>query len=123
MILPLLPLLTSTRCQTRPDGMAANFSAGATYWRCTLTHKGKRMSVYYSMGSALKGSPDAKYVLESLFMDAQTPDAFPAFCSEFGYDEDSRKAEATWKACRSIGIRLQKLLGRDFDGVKEEVEQ
>lgn len=33
--------------------------------------------------------------------------SFADFCDEFGYDEDSRKAEQTYNACRSVGIALE----------------
>jgi len=39
-------------------------------------------------------------VLYSLVMDAQSGmDNFADFCANLGYDEDSRQAEATWRAC------------------------
>jgi hypothetical protein len=37
---------------------------------------------------------------------------FEEFCSEFGYDNDSRTAERTWKAC----IRAMRKLQRIYDG-------
>lgn len=38
--------------------------------------------------------------------------AFPFrdFCADFGYDEDSRKALKTWKTCKSMEKRLQRVL-------------
>jgi len=40
---------------------------------------------------------------------------FSEWCSEFGYDSDSRKALATYDKCRRLGSRVRKFLGRDFD--------
>ena len=34
---------------------------------------------------------------------------------EFGYDEDSRKAEKTHKACLKIAANMRRLLGEDFE--------
>jgi len=40
---------------------------------------------------------------------------FEEFCSEFGYDTDSRKAENTHKACLKVGENIKRLLGDDYD--------
>ena len=37
---------------------------------------------------------------------------FGEFCGEFGYDEDSRKAHETWRAC----VKAKKSLKRIYDG-------
>lgn len=37
---------------------------------------------------------------------------FEEFCREFGYDEDSRRAEKTWKACKRSTEKLRRI----FDG-------
>jgi hypothetical protein len=42
-------------------------------------------------------------------------DSFEAFCSEFGYDTDSRTAERTYNACRDCAAAMQRILGDDFD--------
>lgn len=49
--------------------------------------------------------PDQADVMWSLCMDASTcisSPTFEDFCSEFGYDTDSRSALATWDECRKI---------------------
>lgn len=43
-------------------------------------------------------------------LEYNTPESFEEFCSEYGYDTDSRKAEKTWKAC----LRQSKALRRIF---------
>jgi hypothetical protein len=118
----LLPTLTSTQVDAPTD--ASDWDASASHWRCTLTYQGRRMSVQYHMGSAHKGKPDLLSVLGSLFLDASSGDVdFSDFCSEFGYDADSRKAEKTWKACASMHVRLHKLLGQDYDLIREYVDE
>lgn len=95
------------------------------HWRCTLRHQGRRMSVVYSMGRGHNGmEPQAKEVLESLFLDASSASArdFADFCAEFGYDTDSRRAERIYKACQSTAMRLRKLLGDDYEAVRATVE-
>ena len=37
------------------------------------------------------------------------------FCSELGYDSDSRKAERVWRACQETPGYMQKLFGADFE--------
>ena len=46
-------------------------------------------------------------VLASISGDYHCPDTFEEFCSEYGYDEDSRSAEATFKRCRDLSGRLR----------------
>ena len=111
-------LHTATRIPSRPDMDPADaWNAKARHFRVTLRRidqSGKtlaRMSVYYSQGSAHTESPTLADVLTSLRSDATAPASFADFCSECGYDQDSRKAEKTWKACRSIAVRMRKLLG------------
>lgn len=57
--------------------------------------------------------PDAVGVVYSLCSDADAIDAggFEAWASDFGYDTDSRKAEATYRACVDTGLKLRAALG------------
>lgn len=41
------------------------------------------------------------------------PKSFSDFCSEYGYDEDSRKAEKTHRACLEQSARLEKIFSED----------
>ena len=99
-------------------------SAGMDHWRCTLTYKGRRMSVIFSMGRGHDGrEPEAKEVLNSLLMDATCAgESFEDFCGNCGYDTDSRKAERIYKACQSINVRVDKLLGNNREAVRLMVE-
>lgn len=65
--------------------------------------------------------PSLVDVLHCIFSDAQSGENdFPDFCAELGYDEDSRKAEATWRACRDTGAALHRLFtGEQFDRLAE----
>ena len=57
----------------------------------------------------------------SLYMDAQTVahgQTFADFCADYGYDEDSRKAEATFNACRDQWAALVRL-GGDLDALSD----
>jgi hypothetical protein len=57
--------------------------------------------------------PDACDVLHSLLMDAEAIDCatFEEWADNFGYDADSRSAEATYRACLEIGLKLRAGLG------------
>lgn len=41
-------------------------------------------------------------------------ETFEDFCSNFGYDTDSRKAEATWKACQTATAQAQRVITEDL---------
>lgn len=61
-------------------------------------------------------APKAESVLDSLAMDASSYENarnFEDFAAEFGYDTDSRKAEAMYRACGDTAKELRHLLGRD----------
>lgn len=57
--------------------------------------------------------PDLADVLASLCMDAAAIDCatFEEWARESGYDTDSRKAEAIYRACLEIGLKLRNRLG------------
>ena len=61
--------------------------------------------------------PTAARDLENLQGDAQAGESLPLkdFCSELGYDSDSRKAERVWRACQETRGHMQKLFGADFE--------
>jgi len=85
-------------------------------YRVRLTYKRRIYSFDYFMGLALAHEPAAYDTLESLLSEAQCGDnSFEEFCAELGYDTDSRKAEATYKACHKTRQALQRFLGDDFN--------
>ena len=57
--------------------------------------------------------PSIPDVLHSLSMDADVIDAgdFEGWAIEFGYDTDSRKAEALYRTCLGIALKLRAALG------------
>lgn len=36
-------------------------------------------------------------------------ESFEDFCSEYGYDTDSRKAEKVWKACKRAAVKFSRI--------------
>ena len=88
----------------------------ARHWTVTLKYQGRQMSVEFWQGSAHTKEPTAADALSSIILDANCGEqTFEDFCSEFGYDSDSRKAEKTWKACAKTAPKVRRLLGDDFD--------
>jgi len=72
-------------------------------------------------------APELDNVLDCLRSDSECWENsrnFEDFCSELGYDTDSRKAESIYKACGEIAKELKFLLGSDnYKKLLEEVER
>ncbi len=57
-------------------------------------------------------TPDAASLIDCLKLDSSLgEDSFSDFCGNIGADEDSRKAEASWRECQESGRKLRSLLG------------
>jgi hypothetical protein len=64
--------------------------------------------------------PTLDGVLYSLILDSEACSmTFAEWCGEFGYDEDSRKAMATYLACQENGQKLRKAGVTDLDAARE----
>lgn len=75
------------------------------------SEKKKCMRVEYNGQVYFAHVPKLNNVLYSLAMDAQCgAETFQDFCSNFGYDIDSRKALAIYEACQDSGIKLRKVM-------------
>jgi len=108
-------------------------SENMDHWKCVLARRestGKRynarkdgtaivarMTVYFSMGYGHNGkAPKVADVLDCLSSDAsgfENARSFEDWCSEYGYDTDSRKAEKTFKTVEHQAKRLSNFLGSD----------
>ena len=103
----------------------SEWDAEAKHWSVKLeryTEDGKRrtFTTFFSQGSAFKNSPSCADVLNCLVNDATLGEmTFKDFCSEFGYDEDSRNAEKTWQICVKVAPKVREFLGKHFDAVLE----
>jgi hypothetical protein len=87
-------------------------------WRVTLSYRGHKLSVDFFQGMAHEKEPTAADVLSCLISDATSVEntrSFEEWCSDFGCDTDSRKAEKAFKACEAMVPKLRRLLGDDFD--------
>ena len=94
-------------------------------WGITL-HRGHRsFTTQYRSGTGHGGkAPGVAEVLRAIESDANAGDrTFEEFCDEFGYDQDSRKAERIWRACRGVGKRIRRFLGDDYRRVSEAARE
>ena len=66
--------------------------------------------------------PSAYDVLACISGDVNCPDTFKDFCSEYGYDEDSRKAEQTFKRCRALAVKLQEFFTEQEQTDLQEIQ-
>lgn len=97
--------------RTTPDDFA-----GHNPYRVTLRKGRRQLSTDFFTGSGWRKEPGAADVLSCLCSDAYAGEqTFEDFCSDMGMDQDSRKAERIWRACKAIAPKLRRFLGEDFD--------
>lgn len=92
------------------------------HWKCQLRSEGRRMTVAdFTMGSGRGGrAPTCEEVLNCLAMDAagvENSRSFEEWAGEYGYDADSRKAEAIYKACQSQTRKLKQFMSTHFEAL------
>lgn len=75
-----------------------------------------KLSLYTKLSFRQKLTPTLRDVVHSLLLDGEASfsgESFEDWCSTFGYDTDSRKAEETWRACVKTGSDMRKALSMD----------
>lgn len=83
-----------------------------TIFKNRFERNSKQFIMFYSMGLGIKGKPDLTSVLECLQVDISScNETFDDWCSNLGYDTDSRKALDTYLTCQNIESRLRLFLG------------
>ena len=93
-----------------PEG----WTPGTNAWKVKLSMGPKRLTVPFYTGPGCKGEPSAADVLACIVSDALAGEmSFHEFCREFGYDDDSRKAKATHRACQGMA-KVRGFLGKHF---------
>lgn len=105
------------------DILSCDYSAGIghvpSYKYYGMADLGKAVEFELEHGREAKsGKPimsDATDVLASLVIDSGAIDSadFEEWANDLGYDTDSRKAEAIYRACLEIGLKLRVELGDD----------
>jgi hypothetical protein len=79
------------------------------WWR--INHKGPKR-------------PSAADIISALMSDASSgADTFEDFCSNLGYDTDSRRAMDTYLACQAASTAMRRLLGQHYTAVSEAAQE
>lgn len=111
------------RVDQRKDGLNGDWDAAARHFRCRIKCGRRAFGLYFSQGSAHTAAPTPADVLNCLVSDAQSYDNandFEDWCSEYGYDTDSRKAERTWRAVKKQAEQLKRTVGdKAYEALKE----
>lgn len=96
------------------------------HYKVILKRGRKRMTVYFSMGSAHTREPEIPEVLDSLISDAAgfaNAQRFEDGCGEYGYDTDSRTAETTFKVVEAQAGKLEQFLGDEYEHALWQTER
>lgn len=76
----------------------------------TLRKDGKSMRIHFGQSLAKGSTPPDEYdIIACLTKD--DPGSFENFCSDFGYDTDSRRAEKTYKAVKAEWKKMLRVFG------------
>ena len=86
-------------------------------WTVLLRYRGRQMKLNFWTGS-MAGEPNTHDVVTCVTMDCSgfsNSRSFEDWASEYGYDTDSRKAEAIYKAVQIECRKFSQLMGDDYD--------
>lgn len=97
----------------RPD---KDWKHQASAWECE--HGVPASYLFGNFQAAIKATPimpDPCDVLHSLLLDGDPIDhpTYESWASDLGFDADSRKGEAAYRACLEIGLKLRAAIGED----------
>lgn len=99
-------------------------------WRCTFSIPGssrRPLTIEFRRGIGHDGKrPPKDEVLDCLLADASgvaDGESFEEWCSNYGFDTDSRLAEKTYVACLKQTERLRTFLGGKFDSYLYDTER
>jgi hypothetical protein len=114
-------LMDAKRIGKRPDRAGDQYDKSAFHYKVNIYMNGLTgFDIYYSMGSAHVDDsgrpkypelPDVLDCLASDYSSYKNALDFEDFASEFGYDADSRKAEAIYNSLEELTIKMEDLLG------------
>lgn len=95
---------------------ASDWGPGARHYRATIRKGRPSMMVDYSQGAGITDDPQLADVLDSLaseFAGVDNSRDFADWCSEYGYSDDSRKAERIYRAIIKQRYSLERVIGDD----------
>jgi len=115
-----------------PDRASVSFLLAPDEHSVLSMHPGKRhllkdkailCRIAHKVNFRAKWKPDPIEILWAIARDGDALElAFDDWCSELGYDCDSRRAEKIYRACQDNALRLRKLLSRDKINSLRELE-
>lgn len=118
------------RVAGRADGNGDAWDKTARHFLCTIKRVGfgpcEPLTLFFSQGSAHTKPPTLADVLDCLASDACSVDNarnFAEWAGEMGYNEDSRKAEKTYRTCCEQRDALKALLGASYDALLYQTER
>jgi len=89
-----------------------------TVFRVKLSRKGKSYTFEFGQSIAAGNEDPTMYDILTC-LTKYDPESFDNFCSEYGYDTDSRKAEKTYKAVCKEFEAVDRLFGDVIDELAE----
>jgi hypothetical protein len=102
---PVNSVFEAIHARAQIETKSENWQDLAHQWQIKIA--GQQFEYY--TGSGIKESPCYDSVMACLIRDSEVLNMdFEEFCSEFGYDSDSRKAFAIWGKCCENGRKLVK---------------
>lgn len=94
--------------------------------QCVLKRaNGRKLMTPFKQGTGHKRAPSAAEVLECLISDARSAcdQTFASWCADLGYDDDSRKAYATYEQCIETNGRLAQFLSPDYSAFIDALDK
>lgn len=109
----------------RGDKPAPWDSPGAftRHWNVTLSYAGRTMTLDFWQGVAHTDEPTTAEIVACIASDSNTLDycnGFSDWADEYGYDTDSRAAEATYNAVKAQRDAFATLMGDDYAAAVQE---
>lgn len=112
--------ITATYTGSKPAPWGDTMPKNWNHYRITVknTNNGKRTGFDFWASIAkpkLTTEHDVLDAFRCFINDALAGEMdFTEFCGELGYDEDSRTAERTWKACKRSANKLRRIYDGDL---------
>lgn len=107
----------------KPLEQRDEWQQSANGFRVRLTAHGRRMELDFYMGQGIGREPNAADVLECLQSDSDVlGNDFEGWCSDLGYDSDSRKAEQIYRETDKQAHRVFRFMGREMFDEFQSVE-
>ncbi|UMO77802.1 hypothetical protein [Bacteriophage Phi NF-1] len=92
-----------------------DFPEGSRHYNVTVSNQsGDSFLRVYSQGPAIEDEPSILAVLHSLVLDYDCGElSFDDFCSDLGYNADSREDYKLWRSAKLINVEMFNILGND----------